>query len=217
MKVAFVVVLVALASTGSISTIGQTEGTAKAEMINSFETATNGELRSFLDQYFAVLANRPDSKGMVFTYGPARSVATRNRLIKNRIRVRKFNPTRIEFKSGRNTGKTRTDLWIVPPGTQPGLKREAWIFKDIGRAYKAVVAKAMSDLDKEARKLSGHQSYIINYGTPAQIAQREKWIRNAIPFRRFDASRITLLNGGNDGTVRTVFWLVPPGAENPTP
>ena len=74
----------------------------------------------------------------------------------------------------------------------------------------------MVDLDKEARKLSNDQAYVINYGTPAQIAQRETWIRDAIVFRRFDSYRITLVKGGS-GPVRTVMWLVPPGAENPTP
>ncbi len=64
-----------------------------------------------------------------------------------------------------------------------------------------------------------NQGYIINYGTPAQVATREKLIRNHITFRRFDASRITLVNGGDTGGGQpsTKLYRVPPGADNPTP
>jgi hypothetical protein len=62
-----------------------------------------------------------------------------------------------------------------------------------------------------------NQGYIINYGTPAQVATRERLIRNHIAFRRFDASRITLVNGGDTGAVTTKLYRVPPGANNPTP
>ncbi|MEO5860423.1 MAG: hypothetical protein ABIR33_15920 [Pyrinomonadaceae bacterium] len=62
-----------------------------------------------------------------------------------------------------------------------------------------------------------NQGYIINYGTPAQIATREKLIRNHIAFRKFDASRITLVNGGEGAGQNTRLYRVPPGANNPTP
>jgi len=62
-----------------------------------------------------------------------------------------------------------------------------------------------------------NQGYIINYGTPAQVAARERLIRNHITFRGFDPSRITLVNGGDTGTQNTRLYRVPPGADNPTP
>ncbi len=62
------------------------------------------------------------------------------------------------------------------------------------------------------------QGVIIDYGTDKQIAQREAAIRKAIAFRKYDASRVTFVRGGDQGTgVRTVFWRVPPGAAQPTP
>ena len=64
-----------------------------------------------------------------------------------------------------------------------------------------------------------NQGYIINYGTPAQIAARERLIANHIRFRGQDASRITIVNGGTspDGVPTTKLYRVPPGADNPTP
>ena len=63
-----------------------------------------------------------------------------------------------------------------------------------------------------------NQGYIINYGTDAQIAARERLITNHIAFRQFDRSRITLVRGGDQGTgAYTKLYRIPPGAENPTP
>ncbi len=64
------------------------------------------------------------------------------------------------------------------------------------------------------------QAYIINYGTDREIARREKQIRDAITFLNLDAPRVTLVNGGANPRgkgVWTKVWIVPPGAENPTP
>lgn len=61
------------------------------------------------------------------------------------------------------------------------------------------------------------QAYIINYGTNKEIAARENQIRKAIVFRKFDASRVTIVRGGANpnGGVWTKIHSVPPGAENP--
>jgi len=62
------------------------------------------------------------------------------------------------------------------------------------------------------------QGYVINYGTPAQIKARRAQITKAITFRKYDPTRITFVDGPDNGTgVETRFYLVPPGADNPTP
>ena len=62
------------------------------------------------------------------------------------------------------------------------------------------------------------KGYIINYGTPKQIAAREKQITAAIRFLKFDPSRVTMVSGGDRGNgIETTFWVVPPGADDPTP
>ena len=62
------------------------------------------------------------------------------------------------------------------------------------------------------------QGYIINYGTPREITRREKVIRDFIRFRRQDASRYVIVNGGDQGSgVRTRLFIVPAGATPPTP
>ena len=61
------------------------------------------------------------------------------------------------------------------------------------------------------------QGYVINYGPAKQVTAREKLIRNHIAFRKFDASRIVIVNGGEEPEIRTRLFLVPQGADAPTP
>ena len=85
---------------------------------------------------------------------------------------------------------------------------------------------ALKDDDVKARvdnfyiQLNNNPSakgYIINYGTPAQIKKQKAQIMKAINFRKYDASRVTFVDGPNNGEVKTKFWLVPAGADNPQP
>ena len=61
------------------------------------------------------------------------------------------------------------------------------------------------------------KGYIINYGTAAQIKKQKAQIMKAVNFRKYDASRLTFVDGPDNGAVLTKFWLVPAGADNPTP
>lgn len=62
------------------------------------------------------------------------------------------------------------------------------------------------------------KGYIINYGTAKQKAARVKLINDHIKFRKFDGTRITIVDGGdNGGVLRTTLWVVPAGADNPNP
>jgi hypothetical protein len=215
-QIVFLLFITLVALTGS-AVHGQQAGDAAARLVDSFGPVPNGDMRGRMDLFLAELAHNSDSKGMIYVHGTPAETAGRTRYFQNQINFRSFDALRIKFLKGRNVGEVRSDFWLVPPGAhEPDVKPEAWIFKDIRQAIRSAVTTAMSGLDKEAQKLRDHQSYIINYGTPSQIRQRERWIRDAISFRRYDASRITLVNGG-PGPVRTVMWLVPPGAENPRP
>lgn len=62
------------------------------------------------------------------------------------------------------------------------------------------------------------QGYIINYGTPAQVKKRRAQIMKAINFRKYDVSRVTFVDGPDNGTGEsTKFYTVPAGADRPNP
>jgi hypothetical protein len=57
---------------------------------------------------------------------------------------------------------------------------------------------------------------IVNYGTPAQIKARKAQIMKAINFLKKDPSRVTFVDGPDNGTgINTKLWLVPSGATEP--
>jgi hypothetical protein len=61
------------------------------------------------------------------------------------------------------------------------------------------------------------QGIIFNYGTDNEIALREKQIQKSIAFRKYDGARITIVRAGFWKELKTEFWVVPAGAENPQP
>ncbi|MEO6655241.1 MAG: hypothetical protein ABIO36_04095 [Pyrinomonadaceae bacterium] len=62
------------------------------------------------------------------------------------------------------------------------------------------------------------RGFIINYGSAAEIKKRRAQIMKAINFRKYDVSRVTFVDGPDNGSgVNTKFYLVPAGATDPTP
>lgn len=96
-------------------------------------------------------------------------------------------------------------------------ERKAYIFAELEKANNAEVKKQYEEFYGKLKKDFDSQGYIINYGTDKEIAKREKQLRNSMTFRDYDAPRITFVRGGNKDNLKTVFWIVPAGAEPPTP
>lgn len=94
---------------------------------------------------------------------------------------------------------------------------EAIKLEEFGKATNGYVKMLFDSFMVKLHADPSARGHIINYGTDKQIMMREKQIRNAIAFRKIDRSRITIVRGGNTGGLKTQFWIVPAGAENPTP
>ena len=98
-------------------------------------------------------------------------------------------------------------------------KPRARLFDEFGPLVDDDVKARIQNLYVELGNNPSAQGYIINYGTDREIANRERQIRKAISFLKLDPSRVTLVRGGAspNGGVYTKVWIVPPGADNPTP
>jgi hypothetical protein len=60
--------------------------------------------------------------------------------------------------------------------------------------------------------------WIINYGTPKQLAGREKQIKETNLCRQeFPSPRIIFVRVEDENKSKTEFWLVPPGEKPPIP
>jgi hypothetical protein len=97
-------------------------------------------------------------------------------------------------------------------------KPEASLVNEFGNIPADEVRAQLDAFFADLQSNPDAQGYIINYGPDRQVAARERLIRNHIAFRRFDANRITIVNGGDRGEgLKTRLYRVPAGAENPTP
>jgi hypothetical protein len=95
---------------------------------------------------------------------------------------------------------------------------EARLINEFGNIPADQVRAQLDIFFQELQNNPQAQGYIINYGTDREINARERLIRNHIAFRQFDANRITMVRGGDQGTgINTRLYLVPPGADNPIP
>jgi hypothetical protein len=101
--------------------------------------------------------------------------------------------------------------------SDPPNKPMAYKFVEFGKISKGDLCEKLLSLYAALKKDRQLQGYVINYGTTAAVrARRQSWLQ-CIPFRGDDPVRITYVDGPQEPKIRTVMWVVPPGAENPIP
>jgi hypothetical protein len=106
-------------TTSASETAGVTAPPQPTE-VDTFGVLPADEVRGRLDAFFSALANDPTAQGYIITYGPARAVTARERLIRNHIGFRNFDASRITFVQGGDTGEgVKTRLFTVPAGATP--------------------------------------------------------------------------------------------------
>lgn len=190
----------------------------QASNFDEFGEMNNGEIKARTDSFFIELMNNPPAQGYVITYGSNRRVIGRERFLRNYIAMRRFDSQRITFVRGGFSKEIKTEFWNVPAGAEsPKLVPSAKVFAEIGVTTNQKIKKLMEEFDNALRKEPTATAYIINYGKASDISRRERQIRNSINFRRYDAVRIVIVNGGKSKVLKTVFWIVPQGAELPIP
>lgn len=96
-------------------------------------------------------------------------------------------------------------------------KKEAYKFFEYEKISDVLLKEKFTEFYNELKKEDVSQGFIINYGTAKEVAKRENKIRNLINFRDDDMPRLTFVQGGNSNKPKTIFWIVPEGAEPPKP
>jgi hypothetical protein len=113
-----------------------------------------------------------------------------------------------------NCNCPRTQSTTAPYGGKP----VAPLIDEVGPANDDDIKARVDNWYIQLNNNPNSQGYVINYGTPAEIKRRRAQINKAINFRKYDPSRITFVDGPDNGTgVNTKMYLVPPGAERPQP
>lgn len=192
----------------------QTEEKPQAVKIDEFERATNGYVKMKTDYFYTELNNNPSAQGYIINYGTAREIALRERQIRDAIRFRKFDSSRITVVNGGFRGVVKSEFWLVPAGAEnPKIESSSRKFDEFGAATIGDVKARIDNLFIELGNNPDAKGYIVNYGTPKQVLARESEIKKSILFRKFDISRVTFIKGGAAKTIKTEFWIDSPKNE----
>lgn len=117
---AIFLILVAMISTTFAQTEekGEMPDAPQAVKIVEFGKVPNGYIKMQLDNFFVELNNNPSAQGYIFNFGAAREIARVERVIRNQMKVRNFNPEQVAFISGGAAKKLQTQFWLVPAGAE---------------------------------------------------------------------------------------------------
>jgi hypothetical protein len=191
----------------------------KAYKSAEFGRITNGHIEALFDGFLAELANDKTAQGYIINYGSNREVVRRERHIRNQINFREIDAQRITFIQGGILNEIKTEFWIVsenaePPKLIPALQK----FDEFGLIHNGEIKIRSEKFLQKLIAENSSQGYIITYGTNRAIAARERQLRNSSSWRcGYDCARITFVKGGDSKQLKTIFWLVPEGAEPPKP
>jgi hypothetical protein len=99
----------------------------QARLLDEFSHSTQGYIKMMLDStLFLELQNNPAAQGLIVIFPKTpKEKASIERIIRNQIRVRRFEATRITFVDGTKNVRSIIQFWIVPPGAErpkPELK-----------------------------------------------------------------------------------------------
>ncbi|MGH9947457.1 MAG: hypothetical protein ACRD6X_09670 [Pyrinomonadaceae bacterium] len=216
MLLSFLLVVTIFVASVSSQSSASDQPIKKARLTNTFVLITFEHLRALIDSDLQEInQNNKHEKLYFINWGSFSEVFSRKKAIRHAVQLGNYDLSLVEMVRAGSISPQKTEMWIVPVGAEPPkIEPEAYVAMEFGRVYKSTAVMRNKQFFAEMANNPNYQAYIINYGTPKQIALREKWITEQIFFRDFDRSRITLVRGGK-GRQRTVMWLVPPGAANP--
>ena len=128
------------------------------------------------------------------------------------------------IESGGLRKNFETELWIIPKNAEYPKATPDKYFKpekiaEFGKVSDEQLNKYIKDFLTNLRNERTATGYIITYGNQTEIESRENFILDSAAFgwRSYDPPRIVFVNGGESENLKTILWLVPQGAEPPTP
>ena len=92
-------------------------GEIKPIPVSEFGKKTADEIKAELDPFIIQLNNDPTAQGYIINYGTPAEIKRRRAQIVKAINFRKYDPRRVTFVDGPDSGTgIKTKLYLVPPG-----------------------------------------------------------------------------------------------------
>lgn len=100
----------------------------------------------------------------------------------------------------------------------PPVQRQPEMVEEFGKLPADEVKARLDNFYNRLNADPTARGYVIIYGTPAQIKAEKAKINSGIKFRKYDATRLTFVDGPPDPSgVKIRFYVVPAGATPPNP
>lgn len=98
-------------------------------------------------------------------------------------------------------------------------KPTATLFAELGVSKKAAITETVQRWKEQLCRDNSSRGYLISYGDSGAIKSRRSVILSSLQRSDcgHDGPRITFVDSITEGSIRTTFWIVPPGALNPNP
>ena len=95
---------------------------------------------------------------------------------------------------------------------------EPVIFAEFGKISTKERTAKIKAFHEVLKVCDGRKGFIYNYGTSAAIKARKKALmKDWLGCDAFNCVRNLWMDIQNGKATKTVLWIIPPGAENPTP
>lgn len=100
--------------------------------------------------------------------------------------------------------------------SKPEPMPEAYVYAEFGPSSATNIAAKITGFYRKLQKEKSSQGYVINYGGAKAIKKRRGLLMKGINFRMYDPPRVTFVDVVTKKSVKTIMWIVPEGAEEPT-
>ena len=191
-----------------LTSFAQSGKTPKAILVDEFETATNGFVKMKMDSFFAELSNNPEAQAFVFNFGTDREIARREKQLRNAIKFRKYDASRLTFVKVGFREKIKTELWLVPPGQEPPkIESLPKLFDEFGKLNNGDIEARSDYFLAELQNHPGKKGYVVLTGSAKEVSRRERFMRIYILNRGFDTSRINFVKDGYSDEIYTGLWI----------
>lgn len=88
----------------------------KAILIDEFPFITQGEVKARMDSFYLELNNNPAAQGYIFIFPKTSAEQARvERVVRDSIKWRKYDPSRVTIVSGEKSSRTFLQFWLKPP------------------------------------------------------------------------------------------------------
>lgn len=220
------VIVLAIFSTQAFSQIDQTLK-PKAYIFDEFGTAAQKEWKERIAKYRTKLEELSRSPvgdvALLVFYGEnfqrirQSEVFVRDNLFRDCRDCFGFDGPRLTFVN-LIAKKSKVQFWIIPVGADSPVFVSSRKIEEFGKLSKSKFSQLLDWLQKQYCPLDENPIYAIVYGPKREANNFSRnFLDGVVKLRCGDPPRVTITYGGYRAKLRTELWIVPPGADPPSP